>query len=99
MSYSFQFTAPDKASAKEQARVKMAEVVHSQPPHAFDEAHAVANAHAQIDLLPDDARRAIAVSMNGYVSIEYGASLEDMTLTGVSVNCSVSLVAKPQEAA
>ncbi|MFM0432416.1 hypothetical protein PQQ75_25620 [Paraburkholderia aspalathi] len=67
MSYSFDFTVADKASAKQQVRAELDEVVRMQPAHSQDRDAALAAAHTFIDMLVDDEAKDIRVNVHGSV--------------------------------
>lgn len=99
MSYSFNFTAATKASAKSAFDLELAKIaVNGQPAHAR-EMHAVcAAAHALIDTLEDDLTKNIYVSANGSVGWNYqnlGYQTTPDNLTNASFAFTAYLVDKP----
>jgi hypothetical protein len=98
MSYSFNIRAASKAAAKAAVAAKMAEVVQNQPSHAHDQAQTLAAANAFIDLVADDDKKDLSVSVNGSVgwSGNFGV---DHVFTGVGVGVSVYYVTREVAAA
>lgn len=94
MSYSFTIRAATKAEAKSLIAAKVAEIAHQQPVHATDHDQIVANAHAIVDLLPENVEgREIAATVNGYVSGTWDN--EQLTeLTQVSISANIGWVTK-----
>jgi hypothetical protein len=104
MSYSIDFTASDKASAKAKTIDQLDEVVRVQPVHAADRDVSIAAIHGFIDVLVDDPHRDIRVLAHGSVSriLEFEGHIEGAPLVeetvGVSFGASamhVPRVSKP----
>lgn len=74
MSYSFDITAPTAGEAKAKVVEQMNEVVRTQPAHAKDKEAAITAAHAFIDMLANDTRLDIRVTVHGSVGYEYDAT-------------------------
>ena len=92
MSYTFDFTVPTKAEAKERVATELDEVIKVQRAHAKDRAAALATAHTFIDLLADDDTKDIRVTVHGSVSWNhnpddpYGENSPPLTAAGVGVS-------------
>ncbi|MCW5666477.1 MAG: hypothetical protein KIT35_21815 [Piscinibacter sp.] len=93
MSYSFTVRAATREAVKDLVRAEMEKVLALQPSHQIDIEHALANAMGAIDLVPEDSERDLVVTCNGYVSWVGTWGADPRTL-GVSVGCSVHLIAR-----
>jgi hypothetical protein len=74
MSYSFDFTARDAETAKARVITEMDEVVRAQACHKKDRDAAIKTAHAFIDMLVEDHRFDIRVTVNGSLGYQYDAT-------------------------
>lgn len=92
MSFSFNVRAATAALALSAVSLKLDEVVALQPIHANDRDEVEKTAYNFVAMLPVDDSRDVCVSVNGWISTVDGA------MTGVSVGCSASLMARPVEA-
>ncbi|QGZ56733.1 hypothetical protein [Paraburkholderia acidiphila] len=93
MSYAINFTAANKAEAKQRVVDEMATVVANQPCHVKDKDAAIGTAHTFIDMLVDDDAMDVHVDMYGSVGYQwteldpYGQS-SDARFTAAGVNVS-----------
>lgn len=94
MSYSFSFTAKDRAQAKERVITEFDRIVEQQPIHARDEVAATNAALAFIDLIAIPDGREISVTVSGslgWSGVMTDNNAADLDLVGGGVNVSVSL--------
>jgi hypothetical protein len=88
MSYSFTVRAADKNEAVEKLSAEYDNIVNSQPVHSVDREQAQAAVEAFINLVREDEKQDILVSVSGSCwSVEQG-------LNSVGLNISTSLVPK-----
>ncbi|WP_321896013.1 hypothetical protein [Paraburkholderia heleia] len=71
MSYAINFTAANKAEAKQRVVDEMATIVANQPCHAKDKDAAIGTAHTFIDMLADDDAMDVRVDMYGSVGYQW----------------------------
>ncbi|WP_028205001.1 hypothetical protein [Paraburkholderia nodosa] len=99
MSYAINFTAANKAEAKQRVADEMAKIVEQQRCHAKDKDAAISTAHTFIDMLADDDAMDVRVDMYGSVGYQYteadpyGES-PDARFTAAGVNVSAYSVTR-----
>lgn len=97
MSYSFNVRAASKALALVAVAEAMAQVVVSQPAHVVDQDACLAAANTQINLLPDDDSKDVAVSCNGYLGWEGIPGQPGFSITTALTGCLAQLMTRKAE--
>uniref|UniRef100_A0A6M3K3E1 Uncharacterized protein n=1 Tax=viral metagenome TaxID=1070528 RepID=A0A6M3K3E1_9ZZZZ len=82
MNYSFNIKASSKKLAIEQIDARIRQLAATQPVHRKDKLHLIATAKVFIDMLEDDSKRDVFVSMSGSI----GTAVGGIQQIGVSIS-------------
>lgn len=98
MSYSFSFTAANKAEAKQKAEAELDRVVQQQPVHRNDQKQALAAVCSFVDLMPEPSDgQEVNVSVSGSVSWTGTSSADGSAdISGAGLHITVSTTQAPR---